>query len=150
MKRPVLTVKQWLASVPAERKADIAAVRAAVKRRLPKGYEETVDWGMLAWVVPLKRFPDTHNGHPLMVAALGAHTKRMTIYLMSVYADPKLRKDFQAAYKKSGKKLDMGGSCVHFKTLEDLPLDVVGDAVAQVSVDEYIERYQKARPKKRS
>jgi hypothetical protein len=140
-------VKQWLASVPADRKDAINTVRKTVNQHLPKGYEETVDWGMLAWVVPLATLPKTHNGHPLMVAALGAHTKVMTLYLMSVYSDSKLRREFETAYKKTGKKLDMGGSCVHFKKLEDLPLDVVGDTIARVSVDEYVERYVRSRTK---
>jgi hypothetical protein len=146
--RPVLTVDQWLASVPAERKDAINAVRDAVNRHLPEGYEETVDWGMLAWVVPLATLPNTYNGHPLMLAALGAHTKVMTIYLMTVYGDPKLREEFEVAYKKTGKKLDMGGCCVHFKKLDDLPLDVVGNTIARVGVDQYVEHYEKSHPKK--
>lgn len=121
-KRPALTVSQWLASVPAERKDAINAVRDAVNEHLPQGYEETVDWGMLTWVVPLATLPSTHNGHPLLLAALGAHTKLMTIYLMSVYGDPRIRKELETAYEKTGKKLNMGGSCVHFKKLDDLPL----------------------------
>jgi hypothetical protein len=145
--RPVLTVKQWLEAVPAERKGAINAVRKAVNEHLPAGYVETVAWGMLSWVVPLATLPDTYNGHPLMLAALGAHTKRMTIYLMTVYGDPKVRKAFEIAYKRTGKKLDMGGCCVHFKTLDDLPLDVIGDTIARVSVDEYVERYKNSRSK---
>lgn len=146
--RPALTVDQWLASVPAERRDAINAVRDVVNRHLPQGYEETVDWGMLAWVVPLATLPNTYNGHPLMLAALGAHTKVMTIYLMTIYGDPKLRKEFETAYAKTGKKLDMGGSCVHFKKLDDLPLDVVGDTIARVAVDQYVERYESSRSKK--
>jgi len=146
--RPALTVSQWLASVPAGRKDAINAVRDAVNEHLPTGYEETVDWGMLAWVVPLATLPNTHNGHPLTLAALGAHTKLMTLYLMTVYSDPKVRREFQIAYKKTGKKLDMGGCCVHFKKLDDLPLDVVGDTIARVAVDEYVERYETSRTKK--
>ncbi len=146
--RPVLTVNQWLASVPAERKDAINAVRKVVNKHFPRGYEETVDWGMLAWVVPLATLPNTHNGRPLLLAALGAHTKRMTLYLMSVYGDPKLRREFETAYKRTGKKLDMGGCCVHFKTLDDLPLDVVGNTVARVTVDQYVERYESLRKKK--
>ena len=146
--RPDLTVNQWLASVPAERRDAINAVRGAVNKHLPKGYEETVDWGMLAWVVPLATLPDTHNGRPLMFAALGAHRKLMTVYLSSVYGDPKLRREFETAYKKTGKKLNMGGSCVHFKTIDDLPLDVVGNTIARVTLDQYVERYQNTRRKK--
>lgn len=145
--RPALTVQQWLASVPAERKEAIDIVRGVVNKHLPKGYEETVDWGMLAWVVPLARLPNTYNGHPLMLAALGAHRKLMTIYLMTVYGDRELRREFEAAYKKSGKRLNMGGSCVHFKSLNDLPLDVVADTIARVGVAEYVERYEQSRAK---
>lgn len=145
--RPALTVDQWLASVPAERKDTIDAVRKAVNQHLPPGYEETVAWGMLAWVVPLATLPNTYNGHPLMLAALGAHTKVMTIYLMTVYGDTKLRKEFETAYKRTGKKLDMGGCCVHFKKLDDLPLDVVGNTIARVAVDQYVELYEKSRSK---
>jgi hypothetical protein len=144
--RPALTVDQWLESVPAERKDAINAVRNAVNEHLPPGYEETVDWGMLSWVVPLATLPDTYNGHPLMLAALGAHKKVMTIYLMTV-GDPKLRKEFEAAFKQAGKKLDMGGCCVHFKKLDDLPLDVVGNTIARVAVDQYVERYESSRAK---
>jgi hypothetical protein len=148
-KRPALTVNQWLASVPTERKEAINAVRDAVNEHLPQGYEETIDWGMLAWVVPLATLPDTHNGHPLTLAALGAHTKAMTIYLMSVYSDPEIRREFQTAYRKTGKRLDMGGCCVHFKKLDDLPLDVVGNTIACLTVDQYVERYRSSRAKKK-
>ena len=148
--RPSQTVDQWLASVPAERRDAINAVRDAVNAHLPQGYEETVAWGMLAWVVPFATLPNTHNGQPLTLAALGAHTKLMTIYLMSVYSDPAIRKEFQTAYKQTGKKLDMGGCCVHFRKLDDLPLDVVGSTIARLPVDHYVEHYQNSRPKRKT
>ena len=148
--RPEQTVNGWLASVPAGRRDAINAVRDTVNRNLPEGYEETVDWGVLSWVVPLSTLPDTYNGRPLMLAGLGAHRKVMTIYLMHVYGDAKTRKKFQDDYTKSGKKLDMGGSCVHFKTLDDLPLDVIAEAISSVSVDEYVKRYLNTRGKKSS
>lgn len=144
--RPVQTVSQWLASVPADRKEAIQAVRDVVNAHLPEGYEETVDWGMLAWVVPLSILPETHNGRPLLLAALGAHTKRMTLYLMTVYGDPGIRREFEAGYRRAGKKLDMGGSCVHFRTLDHLPLDVVAATIARVPVDAYVEHYRRSRP----
>src|SRR3954465_9935878 len=146
--RPALTVNQWLASVPAGRRAPINPPRDAVNEPLPQGYEETVDWGMLAWVVPLATLPNTHNGRPLMLAALGAHTKVMTVYLMTVYSDPKVRREFEIAYKRTGKKLDMGGCCVPFKKLDDLPLDVIGNTIASVAVDQYVERYESSRTKR--
>ncbi len=71
----------------------------------------------------------------------------MTLHLMSVYADAGLRKWFEAAYKKSGKKLDMGKACLRFKTLDALPLDVIGETVSRVPVDKYVASYEKGRPK---
>jgi hypothetical protein len=141
-------VSQWLASVPADRREAIDAVRAVVNEHLPRGYEETVDWGMLAWVVPGATLPDTYNGRPLLLAALGAHTKRMTLYLMTVYGDPTIRREFEEGYRRAGKKLDMGGSCVHFRTLDHLPLDVVAETIARVPVDAFIEHYHRSRPKR--
>jgi hypothetical protein len=142
----VLTVNQWLASVPAARKHAIKAVRNAINAHLPQGYEETVDWGMLAWVVPLATLPNTHNGRPLLFVALGAHRKLMTVYLGSVYGDAELWKEFEVAYKRTGKKLHIGGSCVHFRVLDDLPLEVVGNTIARIPVDQYVARYKNSRP----
>jgi len=67
---------------------------------------------------------------------------------MTVYNDPKVRRAFEIAYKRTGKRLDMGGCCVHFRKLDDLPLDVVGDTIARVAVAEYVEHYESSRMKK--
>jgi hypothetical protein len=72
----------------------------------------------------------------------------MALYLMPVYGDAKLATWFRAAYRASGKKLDMGKSCVRFKTLDELPLDVIGEAVSRVPVDAYIAAYEASRSKK--
>jgi hypothetical protein len=97
-------------------------------------------YGMLGWYVPLSRYPDTYNKQPLALASLAAQKGYNALYLMTVYGHPPTDKWFRAAYKKSGKKLDMGKSCVRFKSLDDLPLDVVGEVIAKVGVDEYVDR----------
>lgn len=107
-----------------------------------------MDFGMLAYVVPLKRYPKTYNGRPLMIAALASQKNAMSAYLMCVYGDPKTRAWFQSAWKKSGKKLDMGKSCLRFKSADELPLDLIGQAIARVSVDEFIGFYERSRTKK--
>jgi hypothetical protein len=139
------TVAAYLAQLPPDRRRDVEAVRRVVLANLPPGYEEVVSFGMLGYVVPLARYPDTYNKQPLMLAALASQKQYMSIYLMSVYGDPALEAWFTAAYRASGKRLDMGKSCVRFARLEDLPLDLVGEVIGKVGVDEYIARYEAIR-----
>ena len=139
------TPKAYVDALPPDRRKAIAKVRSVILKSLPKGYQETIDFGMLAYVVPLKRYPDTYNGHPLMVAALASQKQSMSVYLMCVYADQATAKWFQEEYRKSGKKLDMGKSCIRFKRLEDLLLEVIGKAVSRVPVDTYLRHYEASR-----
>ncbi len=113
------------------RRATIDAVRAVVLANLPAGYDESFRWGMLSYEIPLHRYPDTYNGKPLMYAALAAQKRYSSLYLTSVYSDPGKLERFVEAYRATGKRLDMGKSCVRFRTLDDLPLDVVADAIAR-------------------
>ena len=144
------TVKEYIQSLPEDRRQAISKVREVVLKNLPKGYVESMSWGMLSYGIPLARYPDTYNKQPLGLAAIASNKTSMTIYLMSVYSDPKTTKRFQAKYKASGKKLDMGKSCVHFKKLDDLPLDVIAETIRSCSVEEYIKRYEASRKKFKS
>jgi hypothetical protein len=148
MKSSAKTPDAYVKSLPADRRDAIRAVRAVILKNLPKGYEEIVDFGMLAYVVPLKRFPKTYNGHPLAIAALASQKQYMSLYLMCIYGSKTLATWFASEFKKAGKKLDMGKSCVRFKSLDDLPLDVIGKAVARVPVDLYLRIYEKSRKRK--
>jgi hypothetical protein len=145
MRSSARTPSAYVKSLPAERRDAIRAVRSVLLKNLPKGYEEIIDFGMLAYVVPLKRFPDTYNGHPLPIAALASQKQYMSMYLMCVYGAQGLREWFESEFKKAGKKLDMGRSCVRFKKLDDLPLDLIGRAVARVPLDTYLKIYEKSR-----
>jgi uncharacterized protein YdhG (YjbR/CyaY superfamily) len=133
------TPAAYLASLPPERRKVIAAVRAVVKKRLPKGYVETMNWGMLSYEVPLSRYPNTYNKQPLMYLALAAQTNNYALYMTGVSRETDLMNRLSAAYKAAGKKMDMGKSCLRFNTLEELPLDVIGDIVASMSVERRIE-----------
>lgn len=147
VKSDASTVADYLESLPEDRRKAMSEVRKVIKKNLPKGYQECMAWGMIGYVVPLKRYSETHNGEPLLIAALGSQKNYMAIYLMCTYGDKASDKWFRDRYKASGKKLDMGKSCVRFKKVEDLPLDLIGEAVARVSVEKYIEFYEKARKK---
>ena len=138
MKSRATTVKEYLASLPADRRAAIGAVLKTVRENLPKGYQESMNWGMISWEVPLSVYPDTYNGQPLAYAALASQKNYMAIYLCNVYGIPALRKELVAAFKAAGRKLDMGKSCIRFKKLEDLPLDIIGRMVAATPMSAFV------------
>ena len=139
------TPDEYIASLPADRRQAIAAMRDVIRRNLPEGFEEGMEFGMIAWYVPLERFPDTYNGHPLGLAALASNKQYVSLYLNTVYGDPQLATWFRDRYAKSGKRLDMGKSCLRFRSLEDVPLDVIGETIARVPLDRYVEHYRAAR-----
>jgi uncharacterized protein YdhG (YjbR/CyaY superfamily) len=139
---PAATVDEYLAQLPAERRAVVAAVRAMVRKHLPKGYEERPAWGMITYSVPLERTGPTYNGQPLCYAALAAQKHHYSLYLMGAYMNPVLTKRLQELFASAGRKLDMGKSCVRFKTLDAIPLEGLGEVIAAVPVDTFVSRYQ--------
>jgi len=139
------TVAEYLAQLPEERRATIAAVRTHVLRHLPKGYEETMSAGMIAYVIPLARFPKTYNGQPLWYAALASQKSYCSLHLMRAYGDPQQSALLQQAFARAGKKLDMGKACLRFKRVEDLELDAIGQVIASTSPEQYIAIYEKSR-----
>ena len=145
MKSLAKTPAAYVKSLPPDRRKAISAVRATILKNLPDGYEEIVDFGMLAYVVPLQRFPDTYNGHPMAIAALASQKQYMSLYLMCAYGDRASRVWLESEFRKAGKKLDMGKSCVRFQKLDDLPLGVIGKAVARVPLDTFLRIYERSR-----
>jgi hypothetical protein len=139
------SVDQYVQSLSSERREAIKAVRAIILNNLPHGFVETMNRGMISYEVPRSTFPNTYNKKPLTLAGLVSTKTQLSLYLMSVYSDPKTYKWFQNRYKASGKKLDMGKSCVHFKRADDLPLDLLGETIALFTVEEYIRIHENAR-----
>lgn len=139
------TPEQYLAELPPDRAEAISAVRTTILEHLPDGYTEQMRWGMISYEIPLERFPDTYNGEPLMYAALASQKNHMAIYLTNVYSDGATEAWFRQAWTADGRSLDMGKSCVRFKKLENVPLDVVGQAIARTGVDDFIAIYARAR-----
>jgi len=132
------TPAAYLASLPPDRRKVIAAVRSLIRKRLPKGYVEAMNWGMLSYEVPLKRFPDTYNKQPLLYLALAAQKGNYALYMTGLANSKAQIARLAAAYKAAGRRFDMGKSCLRFKSLEELPLDVIGDIVASTSVEQRI------------
>ncbi len=136
---------EYIEALPEDRKAAISAVRSVILANLPAGYEETVQHGMLAYVIPLAAYPVTYNKLPLLFAGLASQKNYMTVHLMNIYGNPADEEWFVQRYKATGKKLNMGKSCVRFKTIDDLPIDLIGEAVARTPVESYIKIYEDSR-----
>lgn len=145
VKSTATTVDEYLQELPQDRQEAISTVRKAIQDNLPDGYKETMQYGMIGYVIPLERYPVTYNKQPLSYVALASQKNYMSVYLMNVYGKADVEDWFNKAYEASGKKLNMGKSCVRFKKLDDLPLDVIGKAVSLTSVDDYIAIYEDSR-----
>jgi uncharacterized protein YdhG (YjbR/CyaY superfamily) len=150
MQSDATTVADYLAELPADRRAALEAVRQTILANLPAGYEEAMAWGMITYQVPLARYPNTYNGQPLAYAGLASQKNHMSVYLIGLYADDAAREHFEAAYRATGKRYDVGKSCVRFKKLDDLPLALIGESVASLSVDEFVARVEKVHPPRKS
>ena len=145
MKSHAETVEGYLEELPPDRREAIAAVRDVINQHLPEGYVEQMEWGMVSWVVPLAEYPDTYNGKPLCYVSLASQKNHMAVYLMGLYTEAGDEAWFRQQYADRGMKLDMGKSCVLFRRLDELPLDVLGEAVARIPVGEFVARYEAAR-----
>ena len=139
------TVAAYLASLPPERRTVIATVRKVIRKHLPKVYEEKMNWGMITYQVPLKRYPDTYNKQPLSFVALAAQKNSYSLYLMGAYQDKSVERTLLEAYRKLGRKPDRGKSCLRFKKLEDLPLDAIGSIISTIQVEDFVAQYEKSR-----
>jgi len=144
------TVAGYLTSLTPEKRAVIEAARAFVHRHIPKGYAEFMNWGVINWGIPLEEFSNTHNGQPLCYVGLGAQKSYSSLYLMGVYdssngeyTSPFSQKPLVDAFKKAGKRLDMGKCCLHFKVLDDLELTSVAKVIAMSTPKEYLAYYKR-------
>ena len=147
MQSNAISVEAYLKELPKERETAISAVRDVINQHLPLGYEEAMNWGMISYQVPLSSFPDTYNGKPLMLAALASQKRHMAVYLTGIYMTEAKREAFETAYKDTDKRFDVGKSCVRFRVLDDLPLELIGEVVASIPIDEFIETYKDLRHK---
>lgn len=140
MRSEAQTVEEYLAEMAPERRQAIEKVRQTILKNLPEGYEEVMNWGMITYQVPLEVYPDTYNKQPLMYAALANQKNHMAVYLTGIYMDEELNQDFEDKYRATGKRYDVGKSCVRFRKLDDLPLELIGESIQSIKMDEFIER----------
>src|SRR5215470_17474889 len=139
------TVAAYLASLTPEKRAVIEEARAFVHRHIPKGYAEFMNWGVINWGIPLSEFSDTYNGQPLCYVGLGAKKNYNSFYLMGAHDGSNGAKLLADAFKKAGKRLDMGKCCLRFKALDDLELTSVAKLIAMSAPKEYIAYYKRTK-----
>lgn len=143
------TVDEYMAELPADRRAALQIVRKAILACLPRGYEEGMQYGMIGYFVPHSIYPPGYHCDPsqaLPFAGLASQKGHMSLYLSCIYYSLEERERFERAWAASGvKKLDAGKACIRFKKVEDLALDVITDALQRVSVDAYVAQYEAAR-----
>jgi hypothetical protein len=142
------SVYEYLAELPEARRAVLSEMRKLIRKPLPKGYDEALNWGMLCYQIPLDRYPDTYNGQPLGYVALASQKNYCALYLTGAYMDPAQTAALEEGFAKAGKKLNMGKSCVRFKKLDDLALDAIANLIASTPPDAFIALYEKNRPKR--
>ncbi|HEX2081808.1 MAG TPA: DUF1801 domain-containing protein [Longimicrobium sp.] len=139
------TVEQYLDELPEDRRSVISAVRDVILRNLPDGYREMMSSGMIGYGIPLEDYPSTYNGQPLGYAGLAAQKNYNALYLLGVYMDPQQEAWLREEFRRAGKKMDMGKSCLRFKKLDDLPLDAIGRLIAGTPPAELIALHEKNR-----
>ena len=150
MQSKATTVADYLASLPPDRRAALERIREVILANLDSGYEEGLSHGMIGYTVPKSVYPPGYHTDPkqgLPFVSLASQKNYMSLYLMGLYVggtDAPLARWFHEAWAKTGKKLDMGKSCIRFKKLDDLPLDVIGEAIRRQPARTYIEQYTKA------
>jgi hypothetical protein len=148
MKQPTAkTAREYLAQQPPDRRATLERVRDVILANLPAGYEEMMGWSALTYAIPLSRYPKTYNGEPLCYLAMANQKNYIALYMMSAYGHGPILDRVRAAFKARGLKLDMGKSCIRFKTPEDLPLEELGEIIGLIPAEQWIAICESARSK---
>lgn len=148
MQSSASTPNQYIAELPEDRKEVMQQLRETVKKNLPKGFEEAMQYGMISYVVPHSIYPDGYHCKPadaLPFLSIASQKNHIAFYHMGVYSKPELLKWFTSEYPKHANgKLDMGKSCIRFKNPKNIPFDLLGELTTKISVAEWIEMYEKA------
>jgi hypothetical protein len=146
MQSKASTVDAYLAELPEDRQRAINQLRKVIKKNIPKGFREEMNYGMIGYVVPHSKYPAGYHCDPKMPVPflnIASQKNTITVYHMGMYANPKLEKWFVEAYTKAtGKKADKGKSCLRYKKPEDIPYELIGELASKITVDEWIKLYE--------
>ena len=140
-----MTVQDYLNGVAEDKKESFVKLQQTIQKSLPDGFEETISYNMIGYVVPLKTFPEGYHCNPtlpLPFINIAAQKNFIALYHMGIYADPALLDWFKNEYPNHTKtKLDMGKSCIRFKKANDVPFDLIGELISKISVEQWIDLY---------
>ena len=148
MQSKAKTVDEYLASLPDDRREALEQIRAVFRKNLDKRYVENMSYGMAGYAVPLDVYPPGYHcspDTPLPFAGFASQKNHMSVYLFCLYVGTNDIDEFEAAWKKTGKPLDMGKSCIRFKKIDDVALDVLGKTIKKMTVKRFIGIYEQAR-----
>ena len=142
------TSEEYISQLPEDRKEVMSKLRKTILDNLPKGFEETMSYGMLGFVVPHSIYPDGYHCKPetpLPFISLASQKNFIAVYHMGIYAHKELMDWFVSEYPKySKRKLDMGKSCIRFKKIDEIPYQLIGDLATKMTVNQWIDIYEKA------
>jgi uncharacterized protein YdhG (YjbR/CyaY superfamily) len=142
------TVDSYLADVSAERVENFNKLRETILKNIPKGFEETISYGMIGYVVPHKLYPAGYHCNPklpLPFISIASQKNFIAMHHMGIYANPELLKWFVDEYPSHCKsKLDMGKGCIRFKKIEDIPFNLIGELTKKITVKDWISMYEKS------
>lgn len=148
MQSTAATIAQYLEELPEDRKTPMKKLYSLVRKNIPKGFKDTMQYGMISFVVPHSIYPNGYHCKPtdaLPFMSIASQKNFIAIYHMGVYSDPVLYKWFTEAYAKSGTgKLDMGKSCIRFKKTDTIPFDLIAELSSKITVDKWIATYENA------
>ncbi|MBS1752520.1 MAG: DUF1801 domain-containing protein [Ferruginibacter sp.] len=151
MQTKAATVEQYIDALPHDRKSVVMKLRKVIKKNLPKGFKECMNYGMIGYVVPHALYPTGYHCNPkepLPFMNIASQKNFVAVYSMSIYANPALLKWFVSAYTKAGAgKLDMGKSCIRFKKMDKIPFELIGELASKITVEEWIAIYEKTMKK---
>lgn len=149
MTPPFQTVEQYIASLPPERQTAIREIRKTIRKNLPKGIEEGIQYGMIGYYVPHKAYPAGYHcdpKQPLPFAGLASQKSCISLHAFMIYGDSESEAWIKAEFKAAGKKIDMGKACIRFKSLDEVPLDVIGKLFSRMTLAQYIQKYEASKP----
>jgi len=151
MKIEAKTIEEYISKLPEERQEKIKKLREEIIKNIPEGFEEEINYGMIGYVVPHSIYPDGYHCRPedpLPFINIASQKNHIAVYHMGVYADRDTLNWFVSEYiKVTGKKPDMGKSCIRFKNNDEIPYELIGMLAEKTTVNQWISVYEQTRKK---
>ncbi|RKS50735.1 uncharacterized protein DUF1801 [Gillisia mitskevichiae] len=136
----------YLQKIPEDRKQSMSRLRATIKENLPEGFQETMSYGMIGYVIPHDIYPAGYHCSPelpLPFMSIASQKNFIAIYHMGIYTNKDLLDWFVREFPKHSKlKLDMGKSCIRFKKPEQIPFELIGELATKMTCEEWIKIYE--------